>query len=629
MPSPSQEAAEQSGMGGISSSGISREMRSKLNAEQLDHLKNVWHSVGNHMAELDEWRAKREGRPAKPARLLPPDILRPGNEGLRPPQLSLGSYNRNLIGSRPQSARAAPPSLVVAPSPGSPSRRPMSARTHRPAGAIPAPERRAAPPQPKHNWFDRNWASVEMDSQKKLLGEKSDQITQSETTIASLRDHVAKGEAHLASTTEALEASQALLSETRRELDEARDEVANLRAESALAKQRCDAAMGSASAEKKELFGRQVARHIANRDCILAFASWLAFSQARSHSMQRLRQVANRLRNAELAGAFYQLAADCDEAHRLAENGSHLEHAEALRRQVEEQQANAARAQEEMSAQLEEMSELHGELLSRQLEEQQAAAKQAQESMSAQLQGMSEQAKASHAKLEELSAAERAAHEERTASLRKEFEEQQVNATQLRETMSAQLEEMSQQAQESQAQLDELKNELAAMRAEMQAQKEASQATVDELAVAREKELLEAAAKEEEARREVFRRQAVRHMSNRDLSGGFRAWVEMWQSKTYAMKRMRECANRINPKLRDLASAFDFWFAECSAEGMEAQLADHERRASKMVGLLAIRDKEIKRLKTELQLLQPETSGAAEAMRRKREKARRKAGLSE
>ena len=53
-----------------------------------------------------------------------------------------------------------------------------------------------------------------------------------------------------------------------------------------------------------------------------------------------------------------------------------------------------------------------------------------------------------------------------------------------------------------------------------------------------------------------------------------------------------------------------------------------ERAAQRLQGLLGVRDKEIRRLKMELSRLAPETSGAAAALRRKREKLRRKSGLA-
>lgn len=58
---------------------------------------------------------------------------------------------------------------------------------------------------------------------------------------------------------------------------------------------------------------------------------------------------------------------------------------------------------------------------------------------------------------------------------------------------------------------------------------------------------------------------------------------------------------------------------------MAAELAEHERRAGKMKMILETRDKEIRRLKTELQLLQPQEAMAGAYARNKREKQLRSA----
>ena len=59
-------------------------------------------------------------------------------------------------------------------------------------------------------------------------------------------------------------------------------------------------------------------------------------------------------------------------------------------------------------------------------------------------------------------------------------------------------------------------------------------------------------------------KQAVRRIANRDLASGFGAWVEMVKSKAYAMGKLNEIANRLNPKLRDVARSFYYWIQEIS-----------------------------------------------------------------
>ena len=165
---------------------------------------------------------------------------------------------------------------------------------------------------------------------------------------------------------------------------------------------------------------------------------------------------------------------------------------------------------------------------------------------------------------------------------------------------------------------EEHKKELAELKEELESHRLEAELKVEELLAAAEKDLADRAMKEEEERRELFMRQAIRRLTNRDLSAGFNAWVEMCEAKAYAMKTLRQIANRLHPKNRELASAFYFWADDCSERGIQAQLELHERRARKMMMTLEIRDKEIKRLKTMLNVLQPETKEQA-ALREKRE----------
>ena len=67
----------------------------------------------------------------------------------------------------------------------------------------------------------------------------------------------------------------------------------------------------------------------------------------------------------------------------------------------------------------------------------------------------------------------------------------------------------------------------------------------------------QAEAKAKEERIELFRRQIVRRIMNREITLGWTAWKERWEAKTYAMNRLRECGN----KLREpgLASKFILW----------------------------------------------------------------------
>jgi len=79
--------------------------------------------------------------------------------------------------------------------------------------------------------------------------------------------------------------------------------------------------------------------------------------------------------------------------------------------------------------------------------------------------------------------------------------------------------------------------------------------------------LAEANAKEE--RVELLRKQAVRRVMNAGMASGWAAWVELWEAKTYAMKRLRQVGNTL--KAPEKLSAFDFWAAELWEAKREAE----------------------------------------------------------
>ena len=52
-------------------------------------------------------------------------------------------------------------------------------------------------------------------------------------------------------------------------------------------------------------------------------------------------------------------------------------------------------------------------------------------------------------------------------------------------------------------------------------------------------------AKEKEERVELLRRQIGRRMMNSSLTRGWSAWYDLWAAKSYALRRLREVANRL------------------------------------------------------------------------------------
>ena len=90
------------------------------------------------------------------------------------------------------------------------------------------------------------------------------------------------------------------------------------------------------------------------------------------------------------------------------------------------------------------------------------------------------------------------------------------------------------------AAMESLKADFASQKAELASQQEGSNASLEEMLAARDKQLTEMLEKQEQERKDNFMRQAVRRLQNRELASGFGAWVEMVESKAYAMQKMRE-----------------------------------------------------------------------------------------
>ena len=63
-----------------------------------------------------------------------------------------------------------------------------------------------------------------------------------------------------------------------------------------------------------------------------------------------------------------------------------------------------------------------------------------------------------------------------------------------------------------------------------------------------------------EARVELLRRQSMRRVMSQGLANGYRAWVEFWEAKTYAMGRLRVVGNHLRSP--ELSHAFMFWAAD-------------------------------------------------------------------
>jgi hypothetical protein len=86
----------------------------------------------------------------------------------------------------------------------------------------------------------------------------------------------------------------------------------------------------------------------------------------------------------------------------------------------------------------------------------------------------------------------------------------------------------------------------------------------------------EAEAKEE--RIELMRKQAIKRVLNRDLASGWGAWLALWQAKSYALRRLHECGNRL--KSPALADGFGYWHDVAAAEKQQKELLAMAQRAA-------------------------------------------------
>ena len=125
--------------------------------------------------------------------------------------------------------------------------------------------------------------------------------------------------------------------------------------------------------------------------------------------------------------------------------------------------------------------------------------------------------------------------------------------------------------------------EIASLRGEGRTRDEAAQA-------------MEAAAREE--RIELLKRQVGRRMMNRDLTRGWQCWLELWEAKTYALSRLRQCAQRL--KAPELAEAFGSWLRAWEAVQQRRELEAAEQRAKSALGESETLQEEVERLRRAL-----------------------------
>jgi chromosome segregation ATPase len=97
----------------------------------------------------------------------------------------------------------------------------------------------------------------------------------------------------------------------------------------------------------------------------------------------------------------------------------------------------------------------------------------------------------------------------------------------------------------------------------------------------------------------------MRRVLNRNLTLGWSAWLELWEAKTHAMDRLRQCGNRLHAPA--LANSFALWLAdmrcaerEKEREEMELQANSIEVQVRKARHEASLLHKEEKQLKSEM-----------------------------
>lgn len=121
------------------------------------------------------------------------------------------------------------------------------------------------------------------------------------------------------------------------------------------------------------------------------------------------------------------------------------------------------------------------------------------------------------------------------------------------------------------------------------------------------------AAINEQARKErvdLLKRQIARRMLNRELTRGWQCWVEMYEARVYAKKRLRECAQRL--KAPEVAEAFGYWLRAYENTLRIREVRAAEERAREALGNSESLQEEVERLKRELDAAKDEKEKALE-----------------
>jgi len=353
--------------------------------------------------------------------------------------------------------------------------------------------------------------------------------------------------------------------------------------------------------ERVELLQRQSGRRLRHRELSGAWNAWLESREARAYALWKLRTVANKLRAPQLSVGFDAFVVRWERAKaRRAERS-----VTAARLQLEEEnkrltdelvvvrghyEPQLATLRAEKLGLLERVALLSGGTAEAEaaLEAQLAAEKQERvelfcRQMARRL--LNQKLASGFTAWVELHAATLYAKEQlRAATNRLRVPQLQaafaVWARDNAETRAASRATVQMQREaELQRELNRVVRECEARVALVSANNDAVvQRHVIELTGSAEERLAARAEAAKAERVELLRKQWARRMLHRDLANGWSAWLELWEAKVWATKKLRQCSHRF--RRPELSVAFYYWTA-LLAEVAQAREAKALALASK------------------------------------------------
>ena len=392
-----------------------------------------------------------------------------------------------------------------------------------------------------------------------------------------------------------------------------------------------------AKEERVELLQRQITRRIMNQDIIRGWSAWQEMYEAKTYAMNRLREVGNKLRAPELSEAFVFWAEECDaERQQAVLNGSQSELAKETeaRKAVEEElqlvrqelAQKAKEADEKLRAELERLKiELTGSAAEKEAMLEEKAREERIELLRRQvgrrmmnqdiIRGWSAWQEMYEAKTYAMNRLREVGNKLRSPELSVAFSKwlDLWDAICQRNTMS----EHQKQEAAIQADRDKLQKQMDQMQVDYEQKLSAAAAerlvALDrlriELAGTAEERLALEESRAKEERIDLLRVKSGKRLMNAGILRGWTAWQEMWESKTYALGKLRRVAGRLLMREQSVAFAtwVDLWealhaakerLAEREAQSViESQLSQSRFEVGQLRMIKMANEDEIKALK--------------------------------